>query len=98
MIMFVEITNDEYIDSYCLRLYFSNGEVRIVDLETSLVGPVFDELKVIENFKRFYGSFDIELHEGINIVVGDNESGKSTIIEAIYLALTGLYNNKNIKK
>lgn len=51
----------------------------------------------IENFKRFYGSFDIELHEGINIVVGDNESGKSTIIEAIYLALTGLYNNKNIK-
>jgi hypothetical protein len=24
-----------------------------VDLETSLVGPVFDELKVIENFKRF---------------------------------------------
>ncbi len=51
----------------------------------------------IENFKRFYGSFDIELHEGINIVVGDNESGKSTIIEAIYLVLTGLYNNKNIK-
>ena len=51
----------------------------------------------IENFKRFYRSFDIELHEGINIVVGDNESGKSTIIEAIYLALTGLYNNKNIK-
>ena len=26
----------------------------------------------IENFKRFYGSFDIELHKGINIVVGDN--------------------------
>ena len=51
----------------------------------------------IENFKRFYRSFDIELHEGINIVVGDNESGKSTIIEAIYLALTGPYNNKNIK-
>ena len=53
MIMFVEITNAEYIDSYCLRLCFSDGEVRIVDLETSLVGPVFDELKVIENFKRF---------------------------------------------
>lgn len=58
MIMFVEITNAEYIDSYCLRLYFSNGEVRIVDLGTSLVGPVFDELKVIENFKRFSISYN----------------------------------------
>lgn len=51
----------------------------------------------IENFKKFHKSFDIEFNQGINIVVGDNESGKSTIIEAIYLALTGLYNCRNIK-
>jgi putative ATP-dependent endonuclease of OLD family len=29
--------------------------------------------------------------------VGDNEAGKSTIIEAIHLALTGLYNGKYLK-
>ena len=46
----------------------------------------------IENFKRFHKSFDIEFNQGINIIVGDNESGKSTILEAIYLALSGLYN------
>ena len=51
----------------------------------------------IENFKRFHKSFDIEFNKGINIIVGDNESGKSTILEAIYLALTGLYNCRNIK-
>ena len=51
----------------------------------------------IENFKRFHKSFDIEFNQGINIIVGDNESGKSTILEAIYLALTGLYNCRNIK-
>lgn len=51
----------------------------------------------IENFKKFHKSFDIEFNQGINIIVGDNESGKSTILEAIYLALTGLYNCRNIK-
>jgi putative ATP-dependent endonuclease of OLD family len=29
--------------------------------------------------------------------VGDNEAGKSTIIEAIHLALTGLYSGKYLK-
>lgn len=51
----------------------------------------------IENFKKFKGVFELELNRGINILVGNNESGKSTIIEAIHLALTGLYNGKYIK-
>ena len=53
MIDFLEITKAEYIDGYCLRLYFNNGEVRIADLETSLVGEVFLPLRDIEVFKRF---------------------------------------------
>ena len=48
----------------------------------------------IENFKSFKGSFKLLLDKGINIVVGQNEAGKTTIIEAIHLALSGLLNGK----
>lgn len=48
----------------------------------------------IVNFKCFEGEFTINLNRGINILVGDNESGKSTIIEAVHLALTGIFNGK----
>jgi putative ATP-dependent endonuclease of the OLD family len=51
----------------------------------------------IENFKCFKGQFKLNLNKGINILVGDNEAGKSTIIEAIHLALTGLLNGKYLK-
>ena len=51
----------------------------------------------IENFKTFKGSFKFILNQGVNILVGDNEAGKSTIIEAIHLALTGLHNGKYLK-
>ena len=33
----------------------------------------------------------------MNIVVGDNEAGKSTILEAVNLALTGYLNGRNIR-
>ncbi len=51
----------------------------------------------IENFKIFKGSFKLSLNKGVNILVGDNEAGKSTIIEAVHLALTGLFNGKYLK-
>jgi putative ATP-dependent endonuclease of OLD family len=44
---------------------------------------------IIENFKCFQGRFELELNKGLNILVGDNEIGKSTILEAIHLALSG---------
>ena len=43
----------------------------------------------IENFKCFEGNFTLSLNKGLNIFVGDNEVGKSTILEAINLALSG---------
>ena len=49
----------------------------------------------IHNFKC-YRDFEITLEEGLNIVVGDNEAGKSTILEAINLALTGIIRGKSI--
>lgn len=51
----------------------------------------------IENFKSFKEPFILELNEGLNIIVGNNEAGKSTILEAIHLALSGLYNGKYLK-
>ncbi len=51
----------------------------------------------IENYKSYYGSFDITLNNGINILVGNNEAGKSTIIEAVHLALTGILNGRYLK-
>lgn len=51
----------------------------------------------IENFKCFKGIFTLELKKGINILVGDNEAGKSTILEAIHLTLSGIFRGKTIR-
>lgn len=51
----------------------------------------------IENFKCFKGKFNLKLNKGLNILVGDNETGKSTILEAIHLALSGLLNGRYLK-
>lgn len=51
----------------------------------------------IQNFKRFKGIFSLELNKGTNILVGNNEAGKSTILEAIHLGLTGFLNGRPLK-
>jgi putative ATP-dependent endonuclease of OLD family len=55
-----------------------------------------DRIKIV-NFKCFKGEFNLELNDGLNILVGENESGKSTILEAIHLALTGLFKGRYLK-
>lgn len=52
---------------------------------------------IIENFKCFKGRFPLELNSGLNILVGDNEAGKSTILEAIHLVLSGFLNGRYLK-
>ena len=42
----------------------------------------------IRNYRRFR-TLDLDLSQGMNVLVGDNDTGKSTLIEAINLALTG---------
>ena len=56
--MFLEVTKAEYLDGYRLRLFFNNGEVRIVNLLSSLKGEVFEPLKDIEYFKQFTVKFN----------------------------------------
>lgn len=49
----------------------------------------------IENYKSL-DKFDLEFNNDLNIIVGDNEVGKSSLLEAINLALTGILNGRNI--
>lgn len=51
----------------------------------------------IKNYKCFEGMFAINFNQGANILVGDNEAGKSTILEAINLALTGILYGRYLK-
>jgi len=51
----------------------------------------------IKNFKCFEGWFEVDLNQGVNIIVGNNEAGKSTLLEAIHLCLTGVLNGKYLR-
>lgn len=53
------------------------------------------KVKII-NFKTLK-NFEFEPYNGMNILVGNNNEGKSTIFEAIHLALTGFYRGKYIR-
>jgi predicted ATP-dependent endonuclease of OLD family len=51
---------------------------------------------VIKNYRCLSDSV-IELNKNSNIIVGDNECGKSTFLEAVYLALSGQLNGRSIQ-
>lgn len=40
---------------------------------------------------------DVPLNAGLNVIVGSNECGKSTLLEAVYLALSGQLNGRPIQ-
>ena len=50
----------------------------------------------ISNFKCYKDTFELVLNERLNIIVGNNESGKSTIIDAINLALSGWFKGRYV--
>jgi len=56
--MFLEITKAEYIKEYQIKLWFNNGEVKIVDLKDSLTGKVFEPLKDKSFFEKFIIRFN----------------------------------------
>jgi putative ATP-dependent endonuclease of the OLD family len=51
---------------------------------------------VVRNFKSLRNT-EIELNPHLNIIVGDNESGKSTLLEAINLVLSSQIKGRNIQ-
>lgn len=48
---------------------------------------------IIKNYKGLHDT-EVEFSDGLNIIVGDNECGKSTLLEAINLGLTGQINRR----
>lgn len=48
----------------------------------------------IKGFKKF-SSFQIEFNEHMNIIVGENEAGKTTILEALRVVLNQQYKNSD---
>ena len=57
---------------------------------------VIDRVK-ITNFKCVHGERTIQLKKGLNILVGDNEVGKSTVLEALHLAFTGEFHGRSVR-
>ena len=47
---------------------------------------------VIKGFRKFK-NFSLDFNDKNNIIIGDNESGKSTLLEAIDLVLNKRYSN-----
>ena len=52
------------------------------------------KIKII-NYKLFQNAI-IEMNDNINIFVGENDSGKTTILEALSIVLTGKINSSNV--
>ena len=48
---------------------------------------------IIHNFKGFK-HFEMDFSDNVNVIVGNNNEGKTTIFEAIHLALTASINGK----
>ena len=51
------------------------------------------EKLIIKNYKCFR-DFEIVFNKGVSIIVGNNEEGKSTILEALQLCLSGMLNGR----
>lgn len=65
MAMFIEVVKAEHMGDYKIKLWFNNGEKKVVDLCDSLNGSVFAPLKDVEYFKRFSIKFNtIEWENG----------------------------------
>lgn len=58
------------------------------------MGTIFHKI-VIDNFKCFR-HLELDLSDQLSILVGDNETGKSTLIEAVNLCLTQELSGRNI--
>lgn len=49
----------------------------------------------IDGFKRLV-NFDLQLNEKLTVIVGDNETGKTSVLDALNLVLTGQYDKRAI--
>ena len=51
--MFLEVSQAEYLDNYRIKLTFSNGKIKTVDLANEFNGSIYLPLQNIDYFKNF---------------------------------------------
>ena len=54
------VTEATYVSDYKIKVRFEKGEVKLVDLEPYLDGPIFEPLKDIAYFRSFTVNQDID--------------------------------------
>ena len=52
--MFIKVETASYLGDYKLELHFSDGSHGVIDLKQELWGEIFEPLKKIDLFKKFY--------------------------------------------
>lgn len=65
---------------------------KITEIERG--NPMYIAELFIENFRSFKSETKIEFHEGMNVIIGQNNAGKTTVIKALEL----LFSTKNNKR
>ncbi len=52
----------------------------------------------IKNLKKYHGTHEFYFNDDINILVGDNDSGKSTLLEALEMVLNSRLHGQSVNK
>ena len=66
--MFLEVVKAEYVSGYRIKLWFNNQVAKVVDLQSSLVGRVFEPLKDLSQFRLFQVKYNtIEWPNGADL-------------------------------
>ena len=80
----LEKNTSRLVESICNSAHFANNAcTKEVLFMCSSIRKIY-----LENFKRFR-QYTIEPKDNINVLIGDNETGKSSILEAIDLVANG---------
>jgi predicted ATP-dependent endonuclease of OLD family len=51
----------------------------------------------ISNYKGFHDSGEIQLDTGFNVIVGKNDAGKTSLLEALSLQITSEHHHRSLK-
>jgi len=54
------VTDASYVNDHKIKVWFDSGEIKLVDLEPHLSGPIFEPLKDPAYFKSFTVNHDID--------------------------------------
>ncbi len=49
-----QVVDAEYLQNYQLKIVFSNGVEKVVDCEKWLKGEIFEPVRKLEYFKKFF--------------------------------------------